>query len=465
MDQNQHQEQEKKQKQTQITETRCHNEWGFATRAIHAGQEPRQWMKRDVVPPISMNSTFSQEMPQSFDHIVPHDNAGYEYSRCNNPTRHCLEKVLAPLENANYALAFGSGISAITSLVYLLKTGDHIVLVDDVYSGASAFFLNLLPRMGISVSFVDMTCKDLGSLRAAIRPNTTMVWFEVTTNPMLKVIDVKAVCELVRSFKDQEIIIGVDSTLTSPLFINPLDLGVDIVMHSLTKYMNGHSDVIMGTVMCNDLKLFERIKFIQMIIGAVPSPFDCYLVNRGLKTLSLRMRRFEKNGLRLATWLEQNPRIEKVLYPALPSHPQHDVYKKQMKGCSGMIGFYVKTNLEGNKKFMSSLKIVTIGISLGGYESLIGIPTIMSDRSLPVERKAVLGITDNFVRFSCGLEEAEDIIADIDQALKIAIPMDENQNIIVMPVQKDVKNILNTKNEQDQEQQDEKTIDDPVNTY
>lgn len=393
-------------------------ELAFDTKAIHVGQDPCQWATLDVVPPITLSSTFMQTEATSFS-ISANTDEGFEYGRLGNPSRHVLEVALASLENGKYALSFASGISAITTLIYLLKSGDHIVTVDDVYSGAGNFFRTCATRMNIETSFVNML--DLEETEKSFKPNTTMLWFEPVTNPTLKVIDVKAICEIARK-KNPNILIGVDNTFASPYFINPLDLGADIVHHSLTKYINGHSDVIMGCVMVNDLSLYERIKYLQIYIGAVPSPFDCFLVNRSLKTLSIRMQKHMTNGLKVARALESNPRVEKVIYPGLESHPQHELYKRQMRGFSGMISFYIKTNLEGTKFFLRNLKLITTAISLGGFESLIGIPGIMSHRVVPPEQRKLLGITDNFLRFSVGLEDADDLINDIDRALKIAIP-------------------------------------------
>lgn len=381
----------------------------FETNAIHAGQEPEQWKSRAVVPPISMSTTFKQ--------FGPGETAGYDYGRSGNPTRIALEACLASLERAKYSLTFSSGLATLTTLSYLLKSGDQILSVDDVYGGSNRFFQNCSSRMGIEIGFVDML--DLNKVKAALKPNTAMVWVETPTNPTLKLIDIVGVCKLAKEH-NPNIVVVVDNTFASSYFQNPLSLGADIVMHSLTKYMNGHSDVIMGAIMLNDDELYKRMNFLQNSCGAVPSPFDCFLVNRGLKTLGLRMREHQQNGLKIATALSSHPKIEKVIYPGLQSHPQHELYKKQMKGFGGMIAFYIKGDLAAASLFMKSLKLVTLAESLGGYESLVEHPALMTHASVPAEQRAELGINDNFIRMSIGLENADDLLNDISNALNIA---------------------------------------------
>lgn len=385
--------------------------YNFETDAIHCGQDPEKWNARCVVPPIVMSSTYKQ--------FAPGETAGYDYSRSGNPTRESLETCLASLEKAKYALTFSSGLASLTTLSFLLKSGDHIVTVDDVYGGSNRFFRNCANRMGIETSFVNML--DLTLTEEAFKPNTAMVWIETPTNPTLKLINIKAVCEIARR-KNPKAIIVVDNTFASAYFQNPLELGADIVMHSLTKYMNGHSDVIMGAIMINDDEIYKRMAFLQNSCGSVPSPFDCFLVNRGLKTLGIRMREHMANGLKIAKSLSSNPRVTKVIYPGLESHPQHALYKEQMKGFGGMIAFYLKGDLEAATTFMKSLKIITLAESLGGYESLVEHPALMTHASVPAEQRKELGITDDFIRMSIGLENGDDLIDDLNQALIQAIP-------------------------------------------
>lgn len=383
----------------------------FQTNAIHAGQEPENSVSRCVVPPLVLSTTFKQ--------FAPAETAGFDYGRSGNPTRKTLETCLASLEKAKYALTFSSGLASLTTLSYLMKSGDHVLVCDDVYGGSNRFFLNCSARMGVEPTFVNML--DLKKTEESFRPNTTMVWVETPTNPTLKLIDIEAIVLMARKNNPKTIIV-VDNTFASSYFQNPLELGADIVMHSLTKYMNGHSDAIMGAIMLNDDELNKKMLFLQNSCGAVPSPFDCYMVNRGLKTLALRMREHQKNGLEVSTALSTNPRIEKVIYPGLKSHPQHDLFKKQMKGFGGMIAFYIKGDLQAATKFMQCLKIITLAESLGGYESLVEHPALMTHASVPAEQRATLGITDNFIRMSVGLENAEDLIKDIEQALVQAVP-------------------------------------------
>jgi len=388
-----------------------YHELGFATTALHAGQNPDKWKSRCIIPPIALSSTYKQYSPSV--------HAGYEYSRSGNPTRDVLEECLAPLEKAQYALTFSSGLGATTTLSYLLKHGDHILSVDDVYGGTNRFFRQCAVRMGIEIDFVDM--RDLDLTEKALKENTQMVWIETPTNPTLKLVDIEAVVNLVRKNHPKTIIV-VDNTFASSYFQKPLLLGADIVVQSLTKYMNGHSDVVMGAVMLNDERLYERLKFLQNACGAIPSPFDCYLVNRGLKTLALRMKEHMLNGMTIAKWLDSNPRIDQVLYPGLKSHPQHDLYKKQMSGFGGMISVYLKADLAQTLDFFKHLRHFICAESLGGYESLVEHPALMTHASVPEEQRKILGITDNFIRISVGIEDVEDLINDLDHALVKAIP-------------------------------------------
>uniref|UniRef100_A0A8C8HGF2 Cystathionine gamma-lyase n=1 Tax=Oncorhynchus tshawytscha TaxID=74940 RepID=A0A8C8HGF2_ONCTS len=336
----------------------------FATEAIHVGQEPEQWKSMAVVPPISLSTTFKQYRPG--------DHAGFEYSRSGNPTRNCLEKAVAALDGAKHCLALASGLAATMTISHMLKAGDGIVCMNDVYGGTNRYFRKIAAEVGLVVSFAD--CTKIELLQAALKPNTK----------------------------------------------RPLALGADICMYSATKYMNGHSDVVMGLVSVNREDLYDRLRFLQNALGAVPSPFDCYLCNRGLKTLHLRMRQHFKNALAAAKFLEADPRVDRVIFPGLPSHPQHELMKKQCTGCPGMIAFYIKGNLENATMFLSNLKLFALAESLGGYESLAEHPAIMTHASVPESDRAALGISDTMVRLSVGLEDEQDIIEDLEQALNAA---------------------------------------------
>uniref|UniRef100_A0A6I8QI04 Cystathionine gamma-lyase n=1 Tax=Xenopus tropicalis TaxID=8364 RepID=A0A6I8QI04_XENTR len=362
----------------------------FATEAIHAGQEPEQWKSMAVVPPITLSTTFKQ--------FGPGEHAGYEYSRSGNPTRNSLEKAVAALDGAKYCLSYASGLAATMNIAHLLKAGDQIICTKDVYGGTNRYFRRVASEMGLKVAFVD--CSDLKSLEAAIAANTKLVWIETPTNPTLTVIDIKGCADIIHKHKD--IILAVDNTFLSAYFQRPLALGADICMYSATKYMNA--------------------------IGAVPSPFDCYLCNRGLKTLHLRMQQHFQNALAVAKFLEADPRVDKVLYPGLPSHPQYELTKRQCTGVSGMITFYIKGNLEHATTFLKSLKVFALAESLGGYESLAEHPAIMTHAAVPEEDRAALNISDTLIRLSIGLEDVEDIIGDLDQALRSAHPDIKNEN-------------------------------------
>lgn len=379
---------------------------GFATKAIHTGQKPEQWNSRAVVPPISLSTTYKQ--------FGPGQHAGFEYSRSGNPTRNVLEECLAALDNGKYGLTFASGLGTQTAIISTLKTGDGIITGDDIYGGTNRLFRNLAVNMGIEVTFVDMT--DLKNLEVAIKPNTRLVWLETPTNPIMKVIDIKAVSEIVHSKTSAFLV--VDNTFLSAYFQRPLDLGADIVMYSLTKYMNGHSDVVMGSIATNSTELYDKLKYYQNATGIVPSPFDCYLVNRSLKTLSLRMERHFKNSLAVAQFLEAHPKVERVLHPALPSHPQHKLALAQTFGHSGIMSFYIANgDLEKSTKFLQALKVFTLAESLGGYESLAELPSVMTHASVPAEQREVLGINDKLIRISVGLEDVQDLISDLNGAL------------------------------------------------
>lgn len=378
---------------------------------------------RAVVPPISLATTYKQ--------FGPGQHSGFEYSRSGNPTRNVLEACLAGLDNAKHALTFASGLGTQTAIISTLKTGDGIITGDDIYGGTNRLFRNLAVNMGIEVTFVDMT--DLKNLEKAIKPNLKLVWLETPTNPIMKVIDIKGVADIVHSTSKASLV--VDNTFLSAYFQRPLDLGADIVMYSLTKYMNGHSDgklnkygyhssiqcviisVVMGSIATNNEEIHDKLRYYQNATGIVPSPFDCYLVNRSLKTLSLRMERHFKNAMAVAKWMELHPKIDRVIHPGLPSHPQHELSLSQTFGHSGMISFYIRdSNLEKSTKFLQALRVFTLAESLGGYESLAELPSVMTHASVPQDQRDILGINDSLIRISVGLEDIHDLINDLDQA-------------------------------------------------
>lgn len=384
----------------------------FATAAIHVGQEPEQWDMNQVVPPISLSTTYKQDQPG--------EPKVHDYSRAGNPTRDVLQKCLAALEDAEHCRVYSSGLAASMALANLLKVGDHVLCSDDVYGGTQRMFRKVsVPHHGVHASFVDMT--DLKAFEAALQKNTKMVWFESPSNPLLKIVDIAAVVEITKKF-NSDIYVVVDNTFMSPYFQRPLSLGADVVLHSITKYINGHSDVVMGAVITNRKEIDDHLFFMQLAVGAVPSAFDCFLVNRGMKTMAVRMRTHMENALQVARFLEKNPRVQSVIYPELESHPQHKVHKKQAKGMSGMMSFYLQGGLDESRDFLANLKIFTLAESLGGYESLAELPAIMTHASVPLEDRIKLGIGDNLIRLSVGIEDVDDLVQDIDQALKKAIP-------------------------------------------
>jgi len=383
----------------------------FATEAIHVGQEPEQWKSMAVVPPISLSTTFKQ--------FGPGKHAGFEYSRSGNPTRNCLETAVAALDGAKHCLALASGLAATTTITHLLKSGDGIVCMDDVYGGTNRYFQKIAGPLGLDVGFADCTKPE--KLKAALKSNTKLVWIETPTNPTMKVVDIKTCAELVHEH-NKDIVVVVDNTFMSAYFQRPLALGADICMYSATKYMNGHSDVVMGLVSVIREDLYERLKFLQNALGCVPSPFDCFLVNRGLKTLHLRMKQHFKNAMAAAKFLEADPRVDRVIFPGLPSHPQHELMKRQCTGCPGMITFYIKGKLEHATLFLNNLKLFAVAESLGGYESLAEHPAIMTHASVPEKERAVLGISDTLIRLSVGIEDEADILEDLEQALNAAHP-------------------------------------------
>jgi len=377
----------------------------FETRAIHEGQQPDP-QTGAVIVPIYLTSTYQQER------IGEHK--GYEYSRTGNPTRAALEESLAALENGKYGLAFASGLAATTTVLSLLKSGDHIIAGDDLYGGTYRLLEQVVKNWGVTTDYVDID--QIGDFETAIQPNTKLIWIETPTNPLLKIIDIAALAKLARK---HHLILVVDNTFASPYFQSPLELGADIVVHSTTKYLGGHSDIIGGAVITSDEELYRALKFYQNAIGAVPSPFDSWLVLRGIKTLAVRMREHEKNALFLAEFLAQHSQVERIYYPGLPSHEQHQLAKKQMSGFGGMISMELKGNFQDVERFASRLKLFFLAESLGGVESLLCYPAKMTHGSLPPEERLKRGIKDNLVRLSVGIEHQLDLRADLENALAV----------------------------------------------
>lgn len=381
----------------------------FETKLIRIGEEPNVTDGTgDVVIPIHLSSTFARKE-------VDKPTKGYEYSRSGNPTRNALEKRLAALENARYGLAFASGLAAETTLcLTLLRPNDHVIVFDDVYGGCRRLFENLFKKqLGVSVSYVD--ARNTANVETHITGATKLIWLETPTNPLMKLCDIRAITEIARQKK---IMVVVDNTFMSPYFQNPLDLGAHVVMHSTTKYLNGHSDSLGGALMVSDDNLFERLKFNQNAMGAILSPFDSYLLLRGLKTLALRMDRHQQNAMKVATYLEKHKKVQKVYHPGLESHPQHSLAKKQMRGYSGTFSFELGGNLETAKTFLKNLKELNVAESLGGVESLIEHPALMTHASIPKEEREKVGISDSLIRISVGIEHVDDILEDIESALK-----------------------------------------------
>lgn len=378
-------------------------ECGLSTRAIHAGQSPEPTTGA-IMTPIFQTSTYVQSSPGV--------HTGYEYSRTQNPTRHALEDCLASLEGGQHGVAFASGCAATTTIMHTLKAGDHVISGDDIYGGTYRLFTRVFAHMGLDYSFVDMS--DLGALEAAFTPETKLVWLESPTNPLLKISDIKAICELAHA-KGARVV--VDNTFMSPYFQQPLSLGADMVVHSTTKFINGHSDVVGGVVITNDDETAQKLHFLQNSIGATPGPMDCWLVLRGVKTLAVRMRQHAASAQVLAELLEAHPAVERVVYPGLPSHPQYELAKQQMSGFGGMITFFLKGGLDAARTLLESVKIFALAESLGGVESLIEHPAIMTHASVPVDVRAELGISDGLVRLSVGIEDLDDLRRDLEQAL------------------------------------------------
>jgi cystathionine gamma-lyase len=377
---------------------------GLQTRAIHAGQhvDPSTGA---VMPPIYATSTYAQESPGVHQ--------GFEYSRTHNPTRFAFERCIADLENGSHGFAFSSGMAATSTLLELLDSGDHVIAMDDLYGGTNRLFNRVRKRSaGLQFTFADLTRP--GAMASALRKNSRMIWIESPTNPMLKLVDLQAVADFAR---ENRLIAVMDNTFASPVLQNPLDYGFDIVMHSATKYINGHSDVVAGVAVVNDAALAEKLAFLQNSIGSVLGPFDSYLALRGAKTLPLRMQAHCRNAQALAEWLETHPQVEKVIYPGLASHPQHELARRQMRGFGGIITILIKGGEAEARRMMERCQVFALAESLGGIESLINHPAIMTHAAIPHAERQEIGIYDNLVRLSVGIEDLEDLKADLDQAL------------------------------------------------
>ena len=358
--------------------------------------------------PVYYTSTYAQ--------LAPGVHKGFEYSRSHNLTRYALERNLASLEGGAGALCFASGLAATSTLLQLFDTGTHVIACDDLYGGTFRLFDKVYRRLGFEFTYVD-PLGGAAAIEAAIRPTTKLVWVETPTNPMLKLVDLAAVGEVCRK---RQLLFAVDNTFMTPYFQRPLELGADIVAHSLTKYLNGHSDVVGGALILKDEGLRDRLAFLQNAAGAVPSPMDCFLIVRGTKTLHVRMDRHEANARAIAAWLSEHPQVEKIIYPGLPSHPQHALAQKQQRGFGGMISFVLRGGLEESRRFLSACQVFTLAESLGGVESLIEHPAIMTHASVPPENRAKLGIVDGFIRLSVGIEDLSDLRADLERAFHAA---------------------------------------------
>jgi len=379
---------------------------GFATRAIRTGQDPCS-ATGSTVTPVYQTATFTQDAVGV--------TKGFDYSRSGNPTRTALEAQLADLEGARFACAFGSGMAAVNGACSILEAGDHLVATRDCYGGTYRLFSDVLPRYGITTTYVD-TC-DLDATRAAIRLNTKLVWLETPTNPLLRIVDIAAIAAL----KRPGLVIAVDNTFATPYWQRPLELGADLVMHSTTKYLGGHSDVVGGIVITDDAALHERIAFHQNAVGAVPGPWDAYLTLRGAKTLAIRMREHERNAHAVAQYLQSRADVAAVFYPGLASHPQHELAKRQMRGFGGIVSFRPHGGAERALAIARSTRIFNLATSLGGVESLICSPTVMTHGSVPAARKAELGITPDLLRLSVGIEDEADIVGDLARALDASL--------------------------------------------
>jgi len=376
---------------------------GFSTRAVHAGQSPDP-STGAIMTPVYLTSTYVQEWPEK--------HKGFDYARTVHPTREALQKNLASLEGAAFGLCFASGMAATSTVIEALSSGDHVVCGNDLYGGTYRVFTKVFARFGVTFTFVDTT--DLNAVEAAFTPQTKLVWIETPSNPLLKITDIRAIAKLAHAKKAKLV---VDNTFASPALQNPLRLGADVVVHSTTKYLGGHSDVVGGAILTSDEALHKEYKFLQNAVGAVPGPLDCFLLLRGTKTLALRIERHCENAMVVAKHLLSHPEVAKVHYPGLPTHAGHEVAKGQMSGFGGMISFELKGDLERAKRMISSCGIFALAESLGGVESLIGHPASMTHGSIPREERLKAGLTDGLIRLSVGIEDAADLTADLDRAL------------------------------------------------
>lgn len=376
----------------------------FGTKVIHAGIEPDP-TSGAVMTPIYQTSTYAQEAPGK--------HKGFEYARTQNPTRSVLEKNLAALENGKFGICFGSGLAAMDAILKMLEPGDEILSVNDLYGGSFRLIRAIYEKFGLKGKFIDMT--NIKNLEKKISKKTKLIWLETPTNPMLQVVDIKAICKIAKKHKVK---VCVDNTFASPYLQTPLDLGADIVTHSATKYLGGHSDVVHGAVIVKDKKLAEQLYFIQNASGAVPGPQDCFLILRGIKTLHLRVERACQNAWKIAKYLRRHPKIEKVFYPGFKDHPNHKIAKKQMRDFGGMVSFDLKNNdVKNAMKVLSNTHLFTLAESLGGVESLIGHPASMTHASIPREERLKVGLTDSLIRLSVGVEDVNDLINDLEKAL------------------------------------------------
>ena len=377
---------------------------GFATRTIHAGQSPDP-MTGAIMQPIYATSTYVQSSPGVHQ--------GYEYSRTQNPTRMAYERCIADLESGSHGFAFASGMAATGTILELIDSGSHVIAMDDLYGGTRRLFDGVRKRSaGLQFSFVDLT--DLTAAENAFRDDTKMLWIETPTNPLLKIVDIRAVAALA---KQHDAIVVLDNTFATPYLQRPLELGCDIVMHSATKFINGHSDMVGGVVATGDTALAEQLAYLQNSIGSVAGPFDSFLALRGVKTLDVRMQRHCESAMRISEWLERHERVESVLYPGLPSHPQHELARQQMDGFGGIVTFFIKGDLADAQRFLERCDVFALAESLGGVESLIEHPAIMTHASVPADTRAALGISDQLIRLSVGIEAVDDLIEDLEQAL------------------------------------------------
>lgn len=376
----------------------------FATKVIHAGIEPDA-SSGAIMTPIFQTSTYVQEAPGV--------HKGYEYARTQNPTRDVLQNQLAALENGNYGISFSSGLAATDAIAKLFSSGDHIISSNDLYGGTYRIFTKIFGKFGLNFSFVDMT--EISTIENAITPATKLIWIETPTNPMLNIVDIQAVCVLA---KKHNILVCVDNTFASPYLQTPLDLGADIVVHSATKYLGGHSDVIHGAIIVKDKALADQLYFIQNASGAIPGPQDCFLILRGIKTLHIRVERACENAEKIAAFLQAHPKVVSVNYPGFTTHKGHEIAKRQMKKFGAMVSFSLKNDsIEAANKVLSSTKLFSLAESLGGVESLIGHPATMTHASIPFEERKKTGVVDSLIRLSVGIEDVEDLIEDLKQSL------------------------------------------------